>query len=319
MLGALRWLSPELVTAYEDALGEANRASLEGLEDDALVTRVRDILSQRLNEVSELTAQTVATLYTAGYSNALPSNTPSSVSVKGEDGKTAETVEFDAFKQQFYNRVWTETVGTAVDELTAMPEFEAAGTEDQVKMLRKVYDYADGMAKAEVVDGYQPSNTILNAAEEIAAGASLAEWALYDVLSADVSGNFDRAVDQGLDYESALEVAEAVEDAGEGASSAEKYLAVAELPLSELDKEAALEGIMSESAYERYSAARAAGIDTYEYCAFLADAESISGDGRQNRIWALIDGMALSRAQKDALHLAAGYKDTTLSKAPWNK
>lgn len=319
VLGALRWLSPELVTAYEDALGEANRASLEGLEDDALVTRVRDILSQRLNEVSELTAQTVATLYTAGYSNALPSNTPSSVSVKGEDGKTAETVEFDAFKQQFYNRVWTETVGTAVDELTAMPEFEAAGPEDQVKMLRKVYDYADGMAKAEVVDGYQPSNTILNAAEEIAAGASLAEWALYDVLSADVSGNFDRAVDQGLDYESALEVAEAVEDAGEGASSAEKYLAVAELPLSELDKEAALEGIMSESAYERYSAARAAGIDTYEYCAFLADAESISGDGRQNRIWALIDGMALSRAQKDALHLAAGYKDTTLSKAPWNK
>lgn len=319
VLGALRWLSPELVTAYEDALGEANRASLEGLEDDALVTRVRDILSQRLNEVSELTAQTVATLYTAGYSNALPSNTPSSVSVKGEDGKTAETVEFDAFKQQFYNRVWTETVGTAVDELTAMPEFEAAGTEDQVKMLRKVYDYADGMAKAEVVEGYQPSNTILNAAEEIAAGASLAEWALYDVLSADVSGNFDRAVDQGLDYESALEVAEAVEDAGEGASSAEKYLAVAELPLSELDKEAALEGIMSESAYERYSEARAAGIDTYEYCAFLADAESISGDGRQERIWALIDGMALSRAQKDALHLAAGYKDTTLSKAPWNK
>ena len=319
VLGALRWLSPELVTAYEDALGEANRASLEGLEDDALVTRVRDILSQRLNEVSELTAQTVATLYTAGYSNALPSNTPSSVSVKGEDGKTAETVEFDAFKQQFYNRVWTETVGTAVDELTAMPEFEAAGTEDQVKMLRKVYDYADGMAKAEVVDGYQPSNTILNAAEEIAAGASLAEWALYDVLSADVSGNFDRAVDQGLDYESALEVAEAVEDAGEGASSAEKYLAVAELPLSELDKEAALEGIMSESAYERYSAARAAGIDTYEYCSFLAEAENISGDGRQDRIWALIDGMALSRAQKDALHLAAGYKDTTLSKAPWNK
>lgn len=319
VLGALRWLSPELVTAYEDALGEANRASLEGLEDDALVTRVRDILNQRLNEVSELTAQTVATLYTAGYSNALPSNTPSSVSVKGEDGKTAETVEFDAFKQQFYNRVWTATVGTAVDELTAMSEFEAAGAEDQVKMLRKVYDYADGMARAEVVEGYQPSNTILNAAEEIAAGASLAEWALYDVLSADVSGNFDRAVDQGLDYESALEVAEAVEDAGEGASSAEKYLAVAELPLSELDKEAALEGIMSESAYERYSAARAAGIDTYEYCSFLAEAENISGDGRQDRIWALIDGMALSRAQKDALHLAAGYKDTTLSKAPWNK
>ena len=317
--GILSWVAPELSTAYEDAFATPEKSSLEGLEDDALVTRVRDILSQRLNEVSELTAQTVATLYTAGYSNALPSNTPSSVSVKGEDGKTAETVEFDAFKQQFYNRVWTETVGTAVDELTAMPEFEAAGPEDQVKMLRKVYDYADGMARAEVVEGYQPSNTILNAAEEIAAGASLAEWALYDVLSADVSGNFDRAVDQGLDYESALEVAEAVEDAGEGASSAEKYLAVAELPLSELDKEAALEGIMSESAYERYSEARAAGIDTYEYCAFLADAESISGDGRQERIWALIDGMALSRAQKDALHLAAGYKDTTLSKAPWNK
>ena len=83
---------------------------------------------------------------------------------------------------------------------------------------------------------------------------------------------------------------------------------MAELPLSELDKEAALEGIMSESAYERYSAARAAGIDTYEYCAFLADAESISGDGRQNRIWALIDGMALSRAAKGCAASRSGVQ-----------
>ena len=76
---------------------------------------------------------------------------------------------------------------------------------------------------------------------------------------------------------------------------------------------------MSESAYAKYAAAREAGIDTYDYCVFLDHIAGISGDGRQERIWAYIDAMPLTDAQKDALHLAAGYKESTLSKTPWHR
>ena len=318
LLGLLQWLAPGIATAYEDMLETPERADLEGLEGEALVTRVSDILAGRLDDVTELTAQTVATLYSAGYSGALPSGTPSQVTVKDDEGKAIKTVEFDAYRQQFYSQVWTETVGTAVNELIEMPEFEAAAPEDQAKMLSKVYGYADEMAKMEVVDGYRPPNTTLSAAEEIETGYTLAEWAAYDVLSADVSGTFDRLTSEGLEYGQALEIADTIDELGDDASTNEKYLTVAQMPISEDEKEMALRGIMSESAYVKYEQARAAGIDTLDYCEFLYEVANISGDDRQERIWALIDSMRLTNRQKDMLHLAAGYKESTLGKTPWH-
>ena len=318
LTGLISWALPSVGTAYEDFFETPDKASLKGLEGEALVTRVSDILADRLNDVTEQTAQTVATLYSAGYSGALPTGTPSQVTVKDDEGKTIKTVEFDAYRQQFYNQVWTETVGTAVNELIEMPEFEAAAPEDQAKMLSKVYGYADEMAKMEVVDGYRPPNTTLSAAEEIETGYTLAEWAAYDVLSADVSGTFDRLTSEGLEYGQALEIADTIDELGDDASTNEKYLTVAQMPISEDEKEMALRGIMSESAYAKYEQARAAGIDTLDYCEFIYEIAGISGDGRQERIWELIDSMQLTNKQKDALHIAAGYKDSTLSKTPWH-
>lgn len=318
LTGLISWALPSVGTAYEDFFETPDKASLKGLKDDALVTRVTDILADRLNDVTEQTSQTVATLYSAGYSGALPSGTPSQVTVKDDEGKAIKTVEFDAYRQQFYSQVWTETVGTAVNELIEMPEFEAAAPEDQAKMLSKVYGYADEMAKMEVVDGYRPPNTTLSAAEEIETGYTLAEWAAYDVLSADVSGTFDRLTSEGLEYGQALEIADTIDELGDDASTNEKYLTVAQMPISEDEKEMALRGIMSESAYAKYEQARAAGIDTLDYCEFIYEIAGISGDGRQERIWELIDSMQLTNKQKDALHIAAGYKDSTLSKTPWH-
>lgn len=136
---------------------------------------------------------------------------------------------------------------------------------------------------------------------------------------APLRGNVGKLAGAGMDLEAASEIDEAIDELGEDASSTEKYMAIAELPISEAEKDMALEGIMSESAYAKYAAAREAGIDTYDYCAFLDHIAGISGDGRQERIWAYIDAMPLTDAQKDALHLAAGYKESTLSKTPWHR
>lgn len=318
LAGLLSWTIPSLSTSYEDLFETPDKASLSGLEGDALVTRVENILASRLEDVSEPAAQTVATLYAAGYTEALPSGIPKQVTVTDKKTDTSETVELDAYQQQFFGQVWTETVGRAVDELVLMPEFEAASPEDQAKMLSQIYRFANETAKAETVEKYSPPSTMAEAAEDIASGRTLAEWAAYDVLSDDVSGTFGKLTDEGLDYEQALDVAETLDDLGDDATSVERYLAVARMPLPEDEKELALRGVMTDSAYAKYETARSAGIDTLDYCEFLDRISDISGDGRQERVWALIDSMRLTNRQKDVLHLAAGYKDSTLSKTPWH-
>ena len=318
LAGLLSWTFPSLSTSYEDLFETPNKVSLSGLEGDALVTRVEDILASRLEEVSEPAAQTVATLYAAGYTEALPSGIPNQVTVTDKKTNTSETVELDAYQQQFFGQVWTETVGRAVNELVLMPEFETASPEDQAKMLSQIYRFANETAKAETVEKYSPPSTMAEAAEDIASGRTLAEWAAYDVLSDDVSGTFGKLTDEGLDYEQALDVAETLDELGDDATSVERYLAVARMPIPEDEKELALRGVMTDSAYAKYETARNAGIDTLDYCDFLDRISDISGDGRQERVWALIDSMRLTNRQKDVLHLAAGYKDSTLSKTPWH-
>lgn len=135
---------------------------------------------------------------------------------------------------------------------------------------------------------------------------------------APMSGNLGKLADAGMDIESASDVANALDNLGEDATSTEEYMAIAQMPISESEKELALEAIMSESAFEKYERANSAGIDTYDYCLFLDTIAGYSGDGRQEQVWAYIDSMPLTSAQKDALHLTAGYKESTLRKTPWH-
>ena len=318
LAGLISWALPSVGTAYEDLFETPEKADLSGLEGDALVTRVTDILGGRLDDVSEKAAEDIATLYAAGYSEALPAGVPTQITVTDKDTDTSETVELDAYQRQFFERVWTETVGRAVDDLVAMPEYEQASPDEQAKMLNQIYRFANETAKAETIEKYSPPSTIAEAAEDIADGRTLAEWAAYDVLSDDVSGTFGKLTDEGLGYEQALDVAETVNELGDDSTAVERYLAVAQMPIPEDEKELALRGIMTDSAYSKYETARAAGIDTLDYCEFLDRISDISGDGRQERVWALIDSMRLTNRQKDVLHLAAGYKDSTLSKTPWH-
>lgn len=313
ILGILRWVSPELVTAYEDALATADKSGLSSLTGEALATRVKDILAGRLETVDDETASAIGTLYEEGYASVVPPSAPSSVTVDHE------SYELDAYAQQRYNQAWADAIGGALDEVVATPEFRSATTEEKANMVRRLYEYANAKGRDAAVPEYVLPDWVAEVDADLAAGGSLSEWAVYEVLSSDVSGTFDRLMDEGLGRGDALDIAETLDELGEDASSTEKYMAIAELPISEAEKDMALEGIMSESAYAKYAAAREAGIDTYDYCAFLDHIAGISGDGRQERIWAYIDAMPLTDAQKDALHLAAGYKESTLGKAPWRR
>ena len=144
---------------------------------------------------------------------------------------------------------------------------------------------------------------------------------LTDALEQRENGTLDDYLEfysAGMKSDAAVDAAETLDAMPEDASTVERYLAIAEMPLSERDKDAALSAIMSDSAYEKYQAARSKGIDTYEYVAFLRAISDFSGDGKQQRVWDYINSLPLSTAQKDQLHYAAGYKDSTLSKTPWH-
>lgn len=144
---------------------------------------------------------------------------------------------------------------------------------------------------------------------------------LTDALEQRENGTLDDYLEfysAGMKSDAAVDAAETLDAMPEDASTVERYLAIAEMPLSERDKDAALSAIMSDSAYEKYQAARSKGIDTYEYVAFLRAISGFSGDGKQQRVWDYINSLPLSTAQKDQLHYAAGYKESSLAKTPWH-
>ena len=135
---------------------------------------------------------------------------------------------------------------------------------------------------------------------------------------------------EGMEPETAREVVVAMQDLEaetDRVSKLQQYTAIADLPMAEADKESALALVMSDSAYEKYQNARSAGVSTEDYVWFLSATDGLEADKDENgksisgsrkaKVLRVIDRMDLSRSQKDALFLAAGYSESTLGDAPW--
>lgn len=170
VLGALSWIAPELTTAYEDALATADKAGLSGLTGDALETRVDDILHNRLGETAEGTAAELAALYEAGYKKVIPTDTPASVTVNGEDQKLS------AYQQQVYDTVWRESVAGALDELLGEDWYQALDSASREKVLAKLYDYGAQRAKAALFDDFEPDSFVGKIRDFEAAGLRTVDY-----------------------------------------------------------------------------------------------------------------------------------------------
>ena len=79
--------------------------------------------------------------------------------------------------------------------------------------------------------------------------------------------------------------------------------------------------------HKKYDAARDAGVGRWEYAQSKAntgamvsdkdkDGKSISGS-KKKKVLDYINAMEITREAKDALYYAAGYKESTISDAPW--
>lgn len=180
LLGALKWISPELGAAYDDLFQNVGKSDLAGMEGDALEGRVGRILSDRNVSESDDTAAALAALYEAGYKTAIPSDTPTSVSIDGEKHSLGE------YQQQAYDTIWGGIVADALDDMVASDSFKEADPKTQAKMLGNLYDYAAERAKSELFDEYEMDTGASKNAAIVAAGATVAECITWNTITSEM-------------------------------------------------------------------------------------------------------------------------------------
>lgn len=170
ILGTVKWISPELGTAYDDLMATAEKSGLSGLEGAALERRVDSILSVRLHDIPEGAAAELAGLYEAGYTQAVPGDTPAKVTVNGEEQALG------AYQQQIYDTVWRESVEAPLAQLLEQEWYTSLDDETRAKVLAKLYDYGAQSAKAALFDDFKTDSFVEEISAYQAAGLDTADW-----------------------------------------------------------------------------------------------------------------------------------------------
>lgn len=258
LLGTVRWASPELAAAYDDALATANKNQMKGLRGAELERKISDTMHNRRVETDETTNETLASLYESGFTKAVPSDTPGSISVDGEDRKLS------AYQKQVYDKTWSGAVGSRLQELIASDVFQAADDETQEKMLSGLYEYAGEKAKAAVFDEYEVKTSTQKADDVLATGAEMADY-----LELKLAGAVDKyldAIDGGLDAQSAKDVAlgmaELTPDEGKKTvSDVQKWRAAIDAVDGTSAQRDALLAVMKDSTKQKYEIADSYGIE----------------------------------------------------------
>lgn len=258
LIGTVRWASPELAAAYDDALATANKNQMKGLRGAELERKISDTLHNRRVETDETTNETLASLYESGFTKAVPSDTPGSISVDGEDRKLS------AYQKQVYDKTWSGAVGSRLQELIASDVFQAADDETQEKMLSGLYEYAGEKAKAAVFDDYEVKTSTQKADDVLATGAEMADY-----LELKLAGAVDKyldAIDGGLDAQSAKDVALgmaelAPEEGKKTVSDVQKWRAAIDAVDGTSAQRDALLAVMKDSTKQKYEIADSYGIE----------------------------------------------------------
>lgn len=258
LLGTVRWASPELAAAYDDALATANKNQMKGLRGVELERKISDTLHNRRVETDETTNETLASLYESGFTKAVPSDTPGSISVDGEDRKLS------AYQKQVYDKTWSGAVGSRLQELIASDVFQAADDETREKMLSGLYEYAGEKAKAAVFDDYEVKTSTQKADDVLATGAEMADY-----LELKLAGAVDKyldAHDGGLNAQSAKDVALgmaelAPEEGKKTVSDVQKWRAAIDAVDGTSAQRDALLAVMKDSTKQKYEIADSYGIE----------------------------------------------------------
>lgn len=319
LLGLVKWVSPELATAYEDLFATAERSGLSGLTGGALETRVADILRIRNLTESADVAKALAGLYEAGYTSVVPGSAPSSVTIDGNER------ELGAYQKQVYENIWGGVVADVLEDITSSETFRDSDMKTQSKILAALYNYAADTAKAELFGDYELTDSVRMMAAAIKTGLPVVQVLQMKVTGASLQ-DFVELTESGVSPEKAYELTmklDTLEPEGEAerVSDLQKYMEVAGTIWSDDMKAYALSTMMSETAYKKYKTALDAGITTYWYFQFLnniKDAKSDDSSTKKEKVVKEIHKMNFTSKQKDTLYLLQGYAESGLRDTPWH-
>ena len=166
LLGLFKWVTPELATAYEDALSTVEKAGLSGLTGEALEARVGNVMEQRGVD-SDVAMETLSSLYEEGYSSVVPGAVPSKVTIKKEEK------ELNAYQKQVYGNIWGSIVAEYLEGVVSSELFADADAKIQSELIQALYSYADAKAKVELFDDYELSGSIKGMDDALKSGLSM--------------------------------------------------------------------------------------------------------------------------------------------------
>ena len=171
------------------------------------------------------------------------------------------------------------------------PAYQGLSDEDKAEVVGDVYSYADAVSKAAVSD-YQPDGWT---AKLMDSGADPASYILYRH-SGDTAGA------------TLPEQVQAMEAAGITGEEQTRLL-LAENPTW---AEKASQAGVSEEVYADFKLVTTGIVSDRD-----RNGNAISGS-KKEKVLAAIDGMGISRREKDALYYAAGYAESGIQQTPWH-
>ena len=181
LMGLFSWALPGAKVAYEDLLKAPAKADLKGLEGDALTVRLNHVLKGYGVELEPEVREALAALYEAGYTEAVPSAAPDSVTVDGME------LELDGRMKKEYDKTRGGIIEQELPEITGSAFFDQADEKTRKAMVTKLYNYAAEKAKKAVLEDYAIGTTAQAIDEIVRSGGSAADYAVFDAVTVDMA------------------------------------------------------------------------------------------------------------------------------------
>lgn len=181
LMGLFSWALPGAKVAYEDLLKAPAKADLKGLEGDALTVRLNHVLKGYGVELEPDVREALAALYEAGYTEAVPSAAPDSVTVDGVE------LELDGRMKKEYDKTRGGIIERELPEITGSAFFAQADEKTRKAMVTKLYNYAAEKAKEAVLEDYAIGTTAQAIDEIVRSGGSAADYSVFDAVTADMA------------------------------------------------------------------------------------------------------------------------------------
>lgn len=253
-LGLFSWVAPEIGEAYNNMISPPDKSDLKGKSGEVLERDIYDMYKQF--GLDRETTDELARLYDLGYDKIIYGATPDHITINGTE------YELDDEAAEKYSTALSETL-SKVGEVISSDEYQEADDKERMGMLKRLNAYATETAKAAAVPEYDMSQWAESCKGLVDSGESIMTVAMMPYTeksssssSEDNDPRYVKFIKAGVEYNNARDIEEKLTtllpDAGKtNVSDFQKIKAIAEMPIPESDKAAALEVIADNTNFIR--------------------------------------------------------------------